>query len=592
MTARRTTTLLCALALGLAIATGASRLGAQGAAMRTLGPADWPLHNLDTANSRFSPLNQITPATAPKLAVQWQLDLPKRVALGSATPVVVGGVMYVNAGAQLFAIDAATGKELWSTPPREDFKAGGRGPMYADGKVYVVGQALMGAFDAETGKPVAGFGDNGVIHVARSALQAKDPGKWANDFDPFSIGYMLASSPTYAGGVIVMGVAQSDSMVAGGLIVAIDAATGKVKWVFRTVPQGPGDDGWELARDTWSGSDHRYGGGIWAQPAIDTELGLVIANVSNPSPNYDGSSRKGINLFTNAMVALDLATGKLKWHFQTIHHDIWDWDLITGPTFVDAQVNGQTVKAVVSLAKTCYAYMLDRKTGQPVFPIVEMPVPTTTDVPGEQPWPTQPIPFNARFVQQQPFCSTFPNITDPELAARRRPMFHPYQTGSFIIQSPGLLGGPNRGSSAFSPRTGLLYVTGKNDAYSIKAKPTGDTIQPGPGSPGHFKSFIEEGPTGVKATQNIAAFNPSTGDLAWVTELPGTTNGGNLVTAGDVVYQAINRDFYALDARTGKILAKVPLKAPMASTPLAYQARKKDFVAMASGSTIVALGLP
>lgn len=524
--------------------------------------------------------------------MQWQLDLPKRVALGSATPVVVGSVMYVNAGAQLFAIDAATGKELWSTPPRDDFKAGGRGPMCADGKVYVVGQSLMGAFDAETGKPVAGFGDNGVIHVARSALQAKDPGKWANDFDPFSIGYMLSSSPTYADDVIVMGVAQSDSLVAGGLIVALDAKSGKVKWVFRTVPQGPQDDGWELTKDTWSGSEHRYGGGIWAQPAIDTELGLVIANVSNPSPNYDGSSRKGINLFTNAMVALDLATGKLKWHFQAIHHDIWDWDLITGPTFVDGQVNGQTVKAVVSLAKTCYAYMLDRRTGQPVFPIVEMPVPTTTDVAGEQPWPTQPMPFNARFVQQQPFCSTFPNITDPELAARRRPTFHPYQTGSFIIQSPGLLGKPNRGSSAFSPRTGLLYVTGKNDAYSIKAKPTGDTIQSGPGSPGHFKSFIEEGPTGVKATQNIAAFNPSTGDLAWVTELPGTTNGGNLVTAGDIVYQAINRDFYALDARTGKVLAKVPLKAPMASTPLAYQARKKDFVAMASGSTIVALGLP
>ncbi|MEQ1897849.1 MAG: PQQ-binding-like beta-propeller repeat protein [Vicinamibacterales bacterium] len=580
---------LAAITVVSLVSLGSRTLTAQ--AVRTIGPGDWPLHNLDGHNSRYSPLTQITPANASKLAVKWQFDLPKGSTLGSATPIVLGGIMYVNSGRQVFAIDAATGTQIWTTEPEGDFKPGGRGPAYADGKIFVTGQSMLAAFNAENGKPVEGFGKGGVLHLTKAALDAKEPGKYPADFDPYSIGYMIASSPTYANGTIYMGLAQADSLVPGGLITAIDAATGAIKWVWRTIPQGPGDDGWELAKDTWSG-ELRYGGGIWTQPSIDTELGLLYANVSNPSPNYDGSSRKGINLFTNSVVALDLATGKLRWHFQVIHHDIWDWDLVTGPTLFDITVNGQPVKALASLAKTCYVYLFNRATGQPIHPIVETPVPTRTDMPGEQPWPTQPIPYSARHVPQQPFCSTFPNIADPELAKRRRPSFTPYSINEFYIQSPGLLGGPNRGSSAFSPKTGLLYVTGKNDAWSIKAKPVGSSIKPAPGSPGHFQVFQEEGPTGVKATQNVAAFNPVTGDVAWVTELAGTTNGGNLVTAGDVVYQAINRDFYALDARTGKPLAKVQMKTAMSATPLAYSARKKDFVAIASGSTVVAIGVP
>ena len=554
-------------------------------------PGDWLLHNLDLHNRRFSPLDQVNRTNADKLTVKWTVELPKNISLGSATPIVRNGVMYFNAGGQVFAVDAERGRSIWTKDIEAGRPAGGRGPAYGDGRIYFTDRSHVYAADAETGAPLESFGTKGVIHAARIALALKDAGQDGTDLDPAAVGYMLASSPTYAGGTLYVGVAQADSLISGGLVVAIDGASGRVKWSFRAIPQGPSDDGWDIAKDTWSGPDRR-GGGVWTQPAVDTELGMVYVNVSNPSPNYDGSSRRGINLFTNSVVALNSSTGKLMWHFQAIHHDIWDWDLVTGPTLFDVSVNGKPVKALASLAKTCYVFALNRETGQPIFPIVETPVPTTTNMPGEEPWPTQPIPYTARHVPQTPFCATYPNVDDPEFAKRRRPMFHPYQVNDFVIVSPGLQGGPNRGSSSFSPRTGLLYVTGKNDAWSIMAKPVGNTLKPGPNSPGHFQNIGEEGQTGMKPTQNIAAYNPATGELAWVAELPNTTNGGNVVTAGDVLFQAIGRDFYALDATSGKQLTKIPLKVVTSSSPLVYSAGGKQFVAIASGSTVVALGLP
>ena len=554
-------------------------------------PGDWLLHNLDQHNRRFSPLDVINRTNADKLTVKWTVELPRNISLGTATPIVRNGVMYFNAGTKFYAVDAESGRTIWMKDIKGDGPGGGRGPAYGDGKVYFTDRSHIYALDSETGEPAGSFGNKGVLNVARSALALKDGDRYPPDFDPTTIGYILASSATYAGGTLYIGIAQAENVITGGLVAAIDGASGRVKWVFRAVPQGPQDDGWDIAKDTWSGPDRR-GGGIWTAPAVDSELGMVYVNISNPTPNYDGSSRKGTNLFTNSVVALNASTGKLMWHFQTIHHDIWDWDLVAGPTLFDVTVSGAPVKGLASLAKTCYVYALNRETGQPIFPIVETPVPTTTDMPGEEPWPTQPIPYTARSVPQSPFCATYPNVSDPELAKRRRPMFHPYQVNAFVIVSPGLQGGPNRGSSSFSPRTGLLYVTGKNDAWSVKAKPVGNTIKPGTNSQGHFENIGEEGKVGMKPTQNVAAYNPATGELAWVVELPNTTNGGNVVTAGDVLFQAIGRDFYALDAVTGKQLTKIALKIVTSASPLVYLAGGKQFVSIASGNTVVALGLP
>jgi quinoprotein glucose dehydrogenase len=553
---------------------------------------DWPQHNLDEASSRFSPLDQINAANAGTLAVKWQFDLQKPASVGSATPIVVGGVMYVNSGQTLIAIDGATGKQLWIQAAAEEFPGGGRGPAYGDGRIYAAGRSIIAAFDAGTGHPVEKFGMRGMLNPARAALDFKDPGKYPPDLNPETLGYFMAAAPTYANGTLFVGLASSEGLVAGGLVAAVDGATGRVKWVFRTIPQSPKDDGWELTKDTWSGTD-RQGGGIWSPPSVDTALGVVYVNVSNPSPNYDGSTRKGANLFTNSIVALDMNTGKLKWHFQALHHDLWDWDLVTGPTLFEVTIKGQTVKGLASLAKTCYVYALNRETGKPIFPIVEMAVPTKSDVPGEEVYPTQPIPFTARFVPQSPFCATYPpNIEDPKLAEKARVIFTPPSSKEALLIAPGAVGGPNRGSSSFSPHTGWLYVTGKNNAMILQTKPLTGKIPPGMNNPGHFQNFIEWKMSTDNATQNIAAYDPATGDLAWVTEFPGTTNGGNLVTAGDVVFQGIGRNFYAVDARTGKKLAQVALKITMSSTPLTYIAGGKQVLAIASGSTIVALGLP
>ena len=576
----------------LAVLAVFALLSAPAGAQRPVGPGDWTLHNGDALGSRYSPLNQLTPANAGKITVKWQLDLPKPASVGTGTPVAIGGIVYVNSGPELIAIDGVTGKVLWSKKASQDFPSGGRGPAYGDGRVYGVGRSLIAAFNAENGRPVTAFGTDGVINPAKVALDFKDPGKYAADLNPETLGYFMSSSPSYANGTLYVPLASSEGVVPGGLLAALDGATGKVKWVFRTIPQGPGDDGWELAKDTWSGP-LRQGGGIWSPPTIDTQLGLVYANVSNPTNNYDGSHRKGNNLFTNSIVALDINTGKLKWHFQVIHHDIWDWDLIAGPTMFDVTIDGKTVKALASLPKTCQVFALNRETGQPLHPIIEMAVPTKTDVPGEEPSPTQPQPFNARNVPQSAFCATFPPyIEDPKLVSKARPVFTPPSSKEPLLISPGAVGGPNRGGSSFSPRTGLLYVTGKNDAMLLQAKPYTEPIKPGLGSPGHFQSFIEWKMSAVKATQNIAAYNPATGDLAWVTEVPGTTNGGNLVTGGDLVFEPVGKVFYVLDARTGKKLAEIPLKIQPSASPLAFQAGGKDYVAVATGSTIVAIGLP
>ena len=454
------------------------------------------------------------------------------------------------------------------------------------------GPEILYAVDAATGELVESFGRNGLLQVAREALTFKYPDTYPPTVDTTAMGFAMTNPPTYADGTLFVGLPFSEGLLPGGLLAALDGSTGAMRWVFNTIPQGPQDSGWEIANGTWS-SAKRYGGGVWMQPAIDTELGMVYINAANPSPNYDGSSRLGINLFTNSMLAIDIETGELAWHFQTLHHDIWDWDLASGPILFDVTVDGRPVKAVASLGKTCYVYILDRATGEPINPIVETAVPRNTDVPGEEVWPTQPVPYNARGVPQEPFCATYPIVTDPELAPRTRQLFHPYQVNEFVITSPGNTGGANYGSPSFSPRTGLLYVTGKNDAWSIKVKVVGDTLEPGPGYVGHFGNIAELGGIGMTPSSTLAAYDPGTGEQVWYVESEGATNGGNLVTAGNVVFQGVgNGNFYGFDAQTGRRLFTYDTERSIHASPLAYQVNSTQYVAIAAVNAVFAFGLP
>src|SRR5918993_1202317 len=326
--------------------------------VRQANNSDWPLHNLDVANRRYSPLNEIDTSNASKLTLKWSYDAGAQI--GEITPVVINGVMYFNSGSKLFAIDAATGQPIWTFQMQPVFEGGGRGPTFGDGRIFAFGSSQMYSVDATFGRLLESFGDQGVLRALDTALQFKYPGKYPKDFDAITIGYLLRTPPAFYDNTLYFGVSIGDSHIPGGLMVAADATTGAIKWVFNTIPQGPQDDGWELAKDTW-GSGARAGGGIWTLPAIDLELGMIYFSVGNPSPDYDGSARHGTNLFTNSVVALNIKTGKLVWHYQVLHHDIWDWDLATAPVLFDATVAGTTVKAIGIPSKTCYVYMWNRE---------------------------------------------------------------------------------------------------------------------------------------------------------------------------------------------------------------------------------------
>ena len=579
------------LSAAIMIATIVSWAVAQDGNDRSVAAGDWPSHNLDLSNTRFSPLTEINASNVDTLALKWSFE---EEGLAELTPIVVDGVMYLGLGSKTIALDAATGAELWTTDISPPNAGGRRGPAYGEGKVYSHSRDTLYAVDTKTGQPVESFGEGGALRIINKALQFQYPDRYPPDLDPLSVGWSIATPPRVHENTVYVGTSDSDSLIAGGLLIAADATTGAIKWVFTTVPQGPEDAGWEVAKDTWE-TDYRPGGGIWTQPTVDPELGLLYFNVGNPAPDYDGSARKGMNLFTNSTLALHLATGELAWYFQTVHHDLWDRDAVAGPTLFDVTINGISIPAIGTASKTCLTYFWNRENGQPLNPIVETVVSTTTDVPGEQPWPTQPIPYTSSGVPAQPFCSTYPIVTDPELIDRVRPMFHPYQMNEFIIQAPGLMGGANYGSPSYSPRTGLFYASGKNDAWSIRVNPVGDTLKPAEGSRGHFDVIKEPGQTGIIATTNLAAQDPATGEQRWSATIPGATNGGTLVTAGDLVFQGSGTgDFYGFDATDGRQLLKYVTgkNGGIRASPLTYAAGGTQFIAVVAGNTLLALALP
>ncbi len=550
---------------------------------------NWASHNLDLRNSRFAPLDEINAENVGTLALKWTYNAPGSDNISRNTPLAVDGVLYFNAGSKLFAVDGVTGKELWATQVDPPFPANGRGPMYADGKIYAYGRTVMYAVDAKTGKVVDSFGSKGRLLLPDAAVKVKLPGKDAR-------GYQIAGPPTYHGGTMYVGLAQSESHIPGGLVVALDARTGNIKWVFNTIPQGPADDGWELAKDTWKGGQ-RVGGGMWTQPAIDPELGLIYINAGNPSPDYDGSARKGENLFTNSILALRLDTGKLAWYYQTIHHEVWDFDLVTGPVLFDVKMGDRLIKGVASGGKNCYLYMWHRDTGKPINPMVEMAVPTKTDVPGEEIWPTQPFPHTAKGVPMAPFCETYPMIVDPELAKRARQIYHPYSIKEKYILSHG---GSSYGSPAFSPLTNLLYISGKNAAVSFTVRPVGDSLRQSDEGVGHTGS-IAEGPfrdkdVGVPNRETVSAYHPGTGELVWQVEYPSASSigaTGNFVSAGNLVFQGSDTGmFYAFDARNGKQLFTYKAPRSIRMSPMTYKANGKQYVTIVATGSVLAFALP
>ncbi len=440
-------------------------------------PTDWPEYNGGPDRNHFSPLTQLTPANVSGLKVAWSYasggaDTVKNNTQIQCNPLVVGGVLYgVSAGSQAFAVNAATGKEIWKTAFTDDtFAMNSRGVTYwSDGKqarIFFAYGSLLYALDARTGKPIPSFGKGGKINL-RDGL-----------YRPGADDYVVSNTPGVVyKNLLIMGHRVSEVAPAlPGDIRAYDLRTGRLVWTFHTIPH-PG----EYGAATWPKDAYRHFGGAnnWMGMALDRERGIVYAPTGTAAFDLYGADRPGQNLFGNSLIALDAATGKRRWHFQTVHHDIWDRDIPAPPNLFTVMHKGKKVAAVSILSKQGFLFAFDRVTGKPLFPIEERPVPAST-VPGEKTWPTQPFPLKPAPFTKQTFTEADLNdfVTDRDtvLAQLRR-----WQKGKPFIPLPlspdrtvffpGTDGGAQWGGAAVD-ENGILYVPAKEIPVTMGLVPT------------------------------------------------------------------------------------------------------------------------
>lgn len=538
---------------------GAVNAGFANASMETM---EWPLHNLDLFGSRFSPSDQINPDNVAALTPKWlfQHGVIDGVS-NQTTPVIVDEIMYVtDSRGSVYALDARDGHLLWTYDVtrligggrREGYVFRHRGVTYANGVVYTAAGSFIFALDALTGEPLENFGVNGKSSAILDVLHLRDP----SIETAISVGHWFTSAPQIYNGVIYIGTTRSESHITGGYVLAVDAETGEVLWHFNTIPQDENDQGWDIAGPTWIGGE-RNGGGIWETPSIDPELGLVYFAVGNPFG--DSTKRDGINLFSNSLIALTLDEGRLAWYYQQTHHDVWDYDSANQPVLFDMEVDGEPVKALAEASKNGWLYILNRETGEPVHPIIETPVPVVTDVEGEEPWPTQPIPHKANGERMEPVSPVFP-LDIPASQLENNVLAEQYTPfGPGIIYAPGFGGGANYGPLAFSKDTGLLYVNAIDDPFN----------------------------GGREARGYFSAYDPVTGELVWRQIFEGYGQAGPVVTAGGVVFVGTGSNtagyFYAYDALIGEELWKFNTGAGVFSSPSVYVLDGQEYVTVASG---------
>ena len=578
---------------------------------------DWPAVGNDRGCSRYSELEWISRDNVDELQVAWTFRTGELAVDGSGrtiecTPIVVDGVMYVTTGMmRVVALDAATGKQLWAFNPLKDHPwphrpaSGGvnRGcAFWSDGRpggqrriIHGTADGRLFSLDAETGKLDPKFGNGGIRD-----LRAEFPD------DIKQLGYGPTSAPGIYKDTIILGVSNGEGpgIAAPGDIRAFSIRTGDQVWSFRTVPR-PG----EFGNDTWAGDSwkNRGGANAWGGLSIDEERGLVFCGTGSAAFDFYGGDRHGDNLFANCTLCLDAATGERKWHFQTLHHDLWDHDIPVYPNLVSVLHNGRRVAAVAQVTKTGYVFLFDRETGRPLFDVVERPFPAS-DVPGEQAARTQPVPINPPPIAAQHLDEM--NVTNIGKANRAlvleqlRTLRHgstntpPSLAGSVVI--PGLHGGANWSGASFDPTTGLLYVNSNNVPNII-------TLAKAPDGSGYryvHKGYIQfrdhEGYPAIKPPWGVlTAIDLNTGEFAWQVPLgeyaeltargippTGTeTFGGTIVTAGGLVFIAGTKDekFRAFDKVTGEVLWEYQLPAGGYATPSTYQVDDRQYVVIAAG---------
>jgi quinoprotein glucose dehydrogenase len=512
------------MTVGLALATA----GPRGQGTKPAAAAEWKTHGADLASTRYSPLDQIDAGNFSKLQVAWRLRTdafgPRPDTLYSATPLVVGNVLYTTAGTRraAVALNAATGELLWIHTEDEGVRGqnaarsgAGRGVSYwssADGSdqriIYVTPGYRMIALNAKTGIPIPSFGQAGVVDL-----------KLENDqeLDLVTADLGLNATPLVAGDVVVVGAAQRFSGVpktmnnARGYVRGYDVRTGKRLWIFHTVPRR-GEFGYE----TWeNGSAEKNGNtGAWAQFSADMELGLVYVPVEMPTGDYYGGNRPGNTLFDESLLALDIKTGKRKWHYQVTHHGIWDYDLPCAPILFDMTVNGRRIKALAQPTKQAFLFVLNRETGEPIWPIEERSVPEST-VPGEKTSPTQPFPTKPKPFDRQGFGPDDLIDFTPALRAEALELIKRYQIGPMYtppvlskaegpiatLQVPADTGGANWPGGSFDPETNRLFIHSHTAVFSVGIVPA----DPATSDMGYVSGQARAGGAGARGAAPPAA---------------------------------------------------------------------------------------
>ena len=465
---------------------------------------EWPHYSADLKGTRYSPLDQINASNFNKLEVAWRFKTDN---LGpfpeyklEGTPLMVKGVLYTTGGTRrsVIALDAKTGELIWAHSLREGKRAAvsprqlsGRGLAYwTDGKgndrvLYVTTGYRLVALNAKTGVPITSFGTNGIVDLKVGVVKGLNQ---QIDLETGEIG--IHSTPTVARDIVIVGAAMREGATVEthdntkGLIRAFDVRTGKKIWQFNTIPS-PG----EFGAETWENESWAVNGnvGVWNQITVDEELGLVYLPVETPSSDYYGGHRPGNNLFAESLVCVDLKTGQRKWHYQLVHHPLWNYDMPAAPILADITVDGRPIKAVAMPTKQAWLYVFDRVTGQPVWPIEERAVPQT-DVPGEKSSPTQPHP-----TKPPAYARNYFNLPDdlidftPELRAQAAEAIKRYKWAATPFNPPilgnvnGLLGALVPGTAtnwpggAYDPETHIAYAPAGNTpgSRSIVQPPTG-----------------------------------------------------------------------------------------------------------------------
>jgi quinoprotein glucose dehydrogenase len=617
------------LALVAAVGTAVAAQAARGARSAARPYTQWTAYGGGAHSSQYSALTQINKTNVSQLQVAWTYPLAGNVTFN---PIVIDGVMYAQGSANaIVALDAATGKEIWSHPNQGGVGARGfnywESPDRSDRRLLYLSAGHLTAIDVKSGQTITSFGTNGRVDVrnalwrpARNPLQTSNPGRIFEDT-------IIISLPAQGAGY--------DSTPAD--VQAYDVRTGKVKWVFHSIPH-PGEFGY----DTWPDGAFRTAGGVhnWSELTVDERRGIAFIPFGTARFDFYGGNRHGANLFANSLVALDARTGKRLWHQQLVHHDLWDFDLPQSPKLLTLRQNGRSVDVVAQAVKHGYVFVFERTTGKPFFPIEERPV-SQTDVPGEMTWPTQPFP-----TKPAPFAVTSftekdinPFLPKAEQDYLRERLRHARNEGLFTppslrgsVSMPGHNGGANWGSGAVDPIRGEFYIVSKNMPVMLRLvrsneEPTaGGALGGGPQQPiitreqeatliAEAKEAASKGPirytspydfilspsNGMTAIgppwSHITAYDLNTGEIKWripdggVTAPPGSgipensgshmPRGGPLVTAGGLVFVATasDRTVRAYDRDNGAVVWSASLPTGSEGVPATYEVNGRQFVA-------------